>query len=211
MFRVAVAAACVATSAIIGAHAQTFPSRQVTLIATPVGFALLLFCAGLLRAYRRRELRASRAEAETAREDSLRALAELENVRKRARRDVEHAHKFALERFAAELLGVKDSLEMGLEAAAGGGGDVDRLREGKEATLKQLSAVLERFGIGEIDPAGEAFNPELHEAMSMQESAEAEPDSVLAVIQKGYTLHGRLLRPARVIVARAPEPDADGA
>ena len=129
----------------------------------------------------------------------LRAAAELENVRKRAARDVENAHKFALERFANELLAVRHSPEMGL--AAGEEADVESLREGKEATLKQLTAVMERFGVEELDPLGEPFDPTLHEAMTMQPSADAEPGSVLTVFQKGYALNGRLLRPARVIVA----------
>jgi molecular chaperone GrpE len=129
----------------------------------------------------------------------LRAIAEAENVRKRAARDVEHARKYALESFAGELLGVRDSLEMGIAAADTA--DAAALLAGSEATLKQFTAVLERFGIAEIDPLGEPFDPDYHEAMTMQPSAEAEPGSVLTVIQKGYTLNGRLLRPARVIVA----------
>ena len=136
----------------------------------------------------------------------LRAAAELENVRKRAARDVENAHKFALERFAGELLAVRDSLEMGL--ATGEDVDIDSLRQGKEATLKQLVAVMERFGVEELDPLGEPFDPTLHEAMTTQPSADAEPGSVLTVYQKGYALNGRLLRPARVIVAA--EGDAPG-
>ncbi len=132
----------------------------------------------------------------------LRAAAETENVRKRAARDVENAHKFALENFSKELLGVRDSLEMGLSAAESA--DAESLREGSEATLKLLTTVLERFGIEEVDPEGEPFDPELHEAMTMQPSSETEPGSVLTVIQKGYSLNGRLLRPARVIVAAEP-------
>ena len=135
----------------------------------------------------------------------LRAAAEVENIRKRAARDVENAHKFALENFGRELLGVRDSLEMGLVAAESA--DADSLREGSQATLKLLTTALERFGIAEVDPEGEPFDPELHEAMTMQPSAEVEPGSVLTVIQKGYTLNGRLLRPARVIVAAEP-PEA---
>ena len=135
----------------------------------------------------------------------LRAAAETENVRKRATRDVEHARKYALENFGRELLAVKDSLEMGLEAAATA--DADSLREGSEATLKLLATTLERFGIAEVDPEGEPFDPELHEAMTMQPSADVEPGSVITVIQKGYSLNGRLLRPARVIVASEP-PEA---
>jgi molecular chaperone GrpE len=132
----------------------------------------------------------------------LRAAAEVENVRKRATRDVEHARRYALENFGRELLAVKDSLEMGLEAAESA--DADSLREGSAATLKLLATTLERFGVSEIDPEGEPFDPEQHEAMTMQPSADVEPGSVLTVIQKGYSLNGRLLRPARVVVASEP-------
>ena len=128
----------------------------------------------------------------------LRASAEVENIRKRAGRDVENAHKFALERFGKELLGVKDTLEMGLAIE---NASVDSLLEGSNATLKLLAATLERFGIVEVDPAGEPFDPEFHEAISMQPSDDVEPGSVATVVQKGYTLNGRLLRPAMVIVA----------
>lgn len=134
----------------------------------------------------------------------LRTAAELENIRKRAARDMENARKFALERFAAELLPVRDSLEMGLAAANDAG--AEELVEGNRATLKQLVATLERFGVTEVDPQGEPFDPELHEAMTMQPSSDVEPNTVLTVFQKGYTLNGRLLRPARVVVASAPEP-----
>lgn len=132
----------------------------------------------------------------------LRAAAEMENVRKRAVRDVEHARKYALENFGRELLDVKDSLEMGIAAADNA--DTASLLAGSEATLKMLAGTLERFGIAEIDPHGEPFDPELHEAMTMQPSGDVEPGSVLTVIQKGYILNGRLLRPARVIVAAEP-------
>ena len=144
------------------------------------------------------------AEARAAENKDLyyRALAELENIRKRAARDVEQAHKFALERFAGELVGVKDSLELAL--VNGPQSDTKSLLEGSEATLKLLAKAFEKSGIEEINPAGQPFNPELHEAMVMQESSEVPPNNVLQVIQKGYRLNGRLLRPARVIVARAP-------
>ena len=148
------------------------------------------------------ELEAALAKAEENWERYLRAAAELDNVRKRASRDVEKARKFALESFGRDLLDVRDSLEMGLAAAETA--DADSLREGSAATLKLLETVMERFGVEQLDPAGEPFDPELHEAMTMQPSADAEPNSVLTVIQKGYTLNGRLLRPARVIVAAAP-------
>ena len=128
----------------------------------------------------------------------LRASAELENVRKRAARDVENAHKFALERFAADLLSVCDSLEMALEAEDA---SIESLREGSDATLKLLMSVMQRFGVEEVDPEGEPFDPALHEAMTMQPSDDVEPGSVVTVFQKGYALNGRLLRPARVVVA----------
>ncbi|MDJ0700228.1 MAG: nucleotide exchange factor GrpE [Woeseiaceae bacterium] len=139
-----------------------------------------------------------RAKADDNWDRYLRTAAELENVRKRAARDVENAHKFALERFGKDLLAVKDSLEMGLSVE---NADETSLREGSESTLKLLAGTLERFGIVEIDPVGEPFDPEFHEAMTMQPSADAEPGSVLTVIQKGYALNGRLLRPAMVVVA----------
>ena len=148
-------------------------------------------------------IEALQAKADENWDRYLRAAAEIENVRKRAIRDVEHARKYALENFSGELLAVKDSLEMGLVAAESA--DANSLREGSEATLKLLGKTLERFGIVEIDPEGEPFDPELHEAMTMQPSGDVEPGSVLTVIQKGYTLNDRLLRPARVIVASEPE------
>ena len=138
------------------------------------------------------------AKADENWERYLRAAAETENVRKRAARDVENAHKFALERIGKELLGVKDTLEMGISAD---GASVESLLEGSNATLKLLGSTLERFGIVEVDPEGEPFDPEFHEAISMQPSDDVEPNSVLVVVQKGYTLNGRLLRPAMVIVA----------
>lgn len=130
----------------------------------------------------------------------LRTAAELENVRKRAARDVENARRFALERFAGEILGVRDSLELGLDA--GTDASADTLLAGSEATLKLLNTTLRNFGVAEVDPLGEPFDPEYHEAMTMQPSADVEPGSVLTVYQKGYTLNGRLLRPARVVVAQ---------
>jgi len=138
------------------------------------------------------------AKADENWERYLRAAAETENVRKRAARDVENAHKFALERLGKELLAVKDTLEMGIAAD---GASVESLIEGSNATLKLLGSTLERFGIVEVDPAGEPFDPEFHEAISMQPSDDVEPNSVATVVQKGYTLNGRLLRPAMVIVA----------
>lgn len=153
------------------------------------------------------ELAAALAEAEARAEENwarcLRTAAELDNVRKRAARDVERARNFGLEPFAAELLQVRDSLEMGLQAADEEA-TVEALREGTVMTLRQLEAAMEKFGVEQIDPLGQPFDPTLHEAMVTQPS-EAAPDTVLEVVQKGYTLNGRLLRPARVIVARAPD------
>ncbi len=134
----------------------------------------------------------------------LRTAAELENVRKRAVRDQENARKYGIEKFAGELLTVLDSLEAGLEAGANA--SADDLLAGKEATLNLLRSTLEKHGVSEVDPEGEVFNPASHEAISMQPSTTAEPNSVLTVVQKGYDLNGRLLRPARVIVAMEPEP-----
>jgi len=135
----------------------------------------------------------------------LRTQAEMENLRKRAEKDLENAHKYALEKFALELLPVKDSLELGLAAVEENRDEaVGRLREGTELTLKMLGAALEKFGIVEINPVGEAFNPEQHQAMTMQESGEAKPNSVLSVMQKGYALNERVIRPALVVVAKAP-------
>jgi molecular chaperone GrpE len=144
----------------------------------------------------------AQAKAEENWNSYLRAVAELENYRKRVARDLENAHKFGLEKFAADLLDVRDSLEMGLEA--GEKADARSLLAGKEATLRLLNKAFEKQGISEINPIGAPFDPQLHEAMAMQDSATAEPNTVLQVVQKGYQLNGRLLRPARVIVARAP-------
>ena len=145
------------------------------------------------------ELTALQTKADENWDKYLRTAAELENVRKRAARDVEKAHKFAVERFATDILAVCDSLEMAL--ATEDDASVDSLREGNEATLKLLGSVLSRFSVEELDPHGEPFDPSLHEAMTMQPSAEVEPGTVVTVFQKGYALHGRLLRPARVVVA----------
>ena len=145
------------------------------------------------------ELEQAQVKADENWERYLRTAAELENVRKRAARDVENAHRFALERFSKELLAVRDSLEMGL--AAVDSANVESLIEGSEATLKILGSTMQQFGIEVVDPAGEPFDPEFHEAISMQPSDDVEPGSVVTVVQKGYSLNGRLLRPAMVIVA----------
>lgn len=133
----------------------------------------------------------------------VRAQSEIENIKKRNERDLQNAHRYALERFVKDLLPVLDSLELGIQAATSDQSGVTQLREGAELTLKQFHAVLERYQVTVIDPVGERFDPERHQAMVMQPTAEAEPLTVLQVLQKGYTLHDRLLRPAMVIVAQA--------
>jgi len=145
----------------------------------------------------------SEGRAKSHYEQYLRAVAELDNVRKRAQRDIEAANRYGLEKFAAELLPVNDSLELAVQSA--GNADAQSLRKGQEATLQLLSRALQKFGISVIDPQGEPFDPTRHEAMMAQESTTAEPNSVLQVVQPGYELNGRLLRPARVIVSRAPD------
>jgi molecular chaperone GrpE len=155
------------------------------------------------RAELARELAEAQSVASQHRDQLLRAAAELENIRKRASRDVEQAHRYALEKIAQELLPVRDSLE--LAAASAATADAASLAAGQEATLKLLAKAFEKFSIVGIEPVGEPFDPQKHEAIAMQEAPAAEPDSVLAVVQKGYELNGRLLRPARVIVAKSPD------
>ena len=149
------------------------------------------------------ELEEANRKAEEHRERWLRTQAEMENLRRRSEMEIQKAHKFALESFARELLNVVDSLELGLAASTGDSADVLKLREGTELTLKQLLAVLEKFQIRPIDPVGEKFNPDLHQAMAMQPSETAEPNTVVKVFQKGWRLNDRLLRPAMVIIAQA--------
>ena len=135
----------------------------------------------------------------------LRMKAEMENTRRRTQRDLENAHKYALEKFAVELLPVKDSLELGLQAVEQANGNIDNLRQGTELTLNMLSQAFEKFNLKELNPQGEKFNPEHHQAMSIQENAEVEANTVLAVMQKGYVLNDRLVRPAMVMVSKAAE------
>jgi molecular chaperone GrpE len=151
----------------------------------------------------RAELDEARGQAAQQRDLVLRAAAELDNIRKRAARDVEQAHRYALEKLVQELLPVVDGLESAV--LTGARADAASLAAGQEATLKLLKKALERFAVVTLDPQGEPFDPERHEAMAMQDSPTAEPHSVLHVVQRGYELNGRLLRPARVIVARGPE------
>ena len=150
-------------------------------------------------------LESLQSKLEGYRDQALRAQAEAENTRRRASRDVENAHKFAREKFAAELLPVLDSLEKAVEVAAATDG-ARSLAEGVELSLKLFLSVLEKHGIEQIDPTGEPFDPQVHEAMALVPSPHAEPNSVVEVMQRGYLLNGRVVRAAKVVVAKAPDP-----
>lgn len=154
-------------------------------------------------------LRARLADAETragaAKDAQLRAIADLENTRRRLEREASNNLKYAAEKLLGELLAVADSLELGLKAAEGADTSAKALGEGMQLTYRQLMSVLEKNGVRQIDPLGQPFNPDFHQAMSMAPSAEVPANHVLSVMQKGYSLHERLLRPAMVVVARAPD------
>lgn len=149
------------------------------------------------------ELEAARAKADESWDLLLRARAEIENLRRRQAAELEKAHKYALDGFVRELLQVRDSLELGHTAAQEADADLGRLREGTELTLKLLGDVMAKFGVEPVEPLGQTFNPELHQAMTMQPRADVPPNTVVAVLQKGYTLNGRLVRPALVMVSSA--------
>jgi len=140
----------------------------------------------------------------------LRLQADMENLRKRSERELANAHKFALERFTQELLPVRDSLVLGLAAFDNENADSGTLREGIELTLQMLAGAMGKFEIREVNPQDERFDPDFHQAMSIQERADVEPNTVVTVVQKGYTLNDRLIRPAMVIVSKPPAAsDAD--
>lgn len=151
-----------------------------------------------------RELAAAKATIDQQKDSVVRAAAEVDNVRRRAALDVEKAHKFALEKFVNELLPVIDNMERALLAADREQEVILPMIEGVEMTMKSFIEGVGKFGVELIDPQGEAFNPELHQAMTMQPSADVTPNTVIAVMQKGYRLNGRLLRPAMVMVSKAP-------
>ena len=141
----------------------------------------------------------------------LRLHADMQNIRRRAEQDVEKAHKYGQEKLVSELLPVIDNLERALQAAEDRDSDVvSALRQGVELTLKSFVDCLRKFNVEALDPVGEPFDPQFHQAIGMLESNTAEPDTVMTVMQKGYTLNGRVLRPAMVMVARAPTGDTDG-
>ncbi|EON87795.1 MULTISPECIES: nucleotide exchange factor GrpE [Plesiomonas] len=141
------------------------------------------------------------------RDSVLRARAEVDNIRRRAEQDVEKAHKFALEKFANELLPVIDSLERAVELADKQNTDLHAMIEGVELTLKSLYSAMNKFGVEPVDQVGCPFNPDVHQAMSMVESAEHPANHIVMVLQKGYTLNGRLIRPAMVMVSKGNSVD----
>jgi molecular chaperone GrpE len=148
------------------------------------------------------QLKDAEKKAEENWELLLRTKAEMENLRKRTEKDLENAHKYGMEKFVTELLPVKDSMELGLAAEDV---TVESLYEGMQLTMNMLNTAFEKLGLTEINPENEPFDPELHQAMTMQESDQVEPNTVIAVMQKGYLLNERLVRPAMVIVSKKPE------
>lgn len=151
------------------------------------------------------ELAQAKAQVAEQQDSVLRAKADSENARRRAQGEIDKAKKFALERFASELLPVIDNLERALQSADPENEDIKPVLEGIELTHKSFITTVEKFGLAVIDPQGETFNPDLHQAMAMQESADVAPNTVLMVMQKGYQLNGRLVRPAMVAVSKASE------
>ena len=151
------------------------------------------------------QIKQAEQKAEENWELLLRTRAEMDNLRRRTEKDLENAHKFALEKFVSELLPILDSMEMGMAVDENGNPEdtVKALKEGIEMTVNMMKKAFEKFNIKVIDPLNEKFDPELHQAMSMQPSDEVEPNTVIAVMQKGYTLNDRLVRPAMVMVSKA--------
>ena len=147
------------------------------------------------------KLAAAQAQADDNLDQLMRTRAEMENIRRRSEKELTNARKYALEKFAQELLPVIDSMEMGVAAAMDENADISKLREGTEMTLKMFETAIDKFGIKGVHPHGETFNPEHHQAMTMIDSPEHEPNTIIDVMQKGYTLNERLVRPAMVVVA----------
>jgi len=149
------------------------------------------------------KLQQAEEAAERAKDDLLRVQAEMQNLRRRTEQDVEKAHKYGQERFSSALLTVVDNLERALAVASEHEDEVVKaIYDGVDLTLKSMTDCFSKFNIETVDPMGEPFDPQLHQAMSMQENPEVEPNTVIAVMQKGYTLHGRVLRPAMVLVSK---------
>jgi len=148
------------------------------------------------------EAEALAQQIDALKDQTIRAQADVQNVRRRAEQDVEKAHKFALEKFAKELLPIVDGLEKAVEAEVASGNEMTTLREGVEMTLSMFLSGIKKFNLEQVDPIGHPFDPTLHEAMTMVEAPDAEPNTVIAAMQKGYTLSGRLIRPAMVVVSK---------
>ena len=158
-----------------------------------------------------KQLEEAQQQAATNLDKAIRTMAEMDNLKKRVQKDLDDERKYGLAKFAKELLSVLDSLELGIQAATGDSPEVTKLREGSELTIKQFEAVFNKFNIETVDPIGQPFNPELHQAMVMQPSSTVAPNHVITVFQKGYVMNGRLLRPAMVVVAKAEENPASDA
>ncbi|WP_407331246.1 nucleotide exchange factor GrpE [Enterovibrio sp. 27052020O] len=154
-------------------------------------------------------LEASEAKVSEQQDSVLRARADVENMRRRTEQEIDKARKYALERFAGELLPVIDNMERAVELADKNDEAIKPMLEGIELTLKTMKGTIEKFGLKELNPHGEPFNPEFHQAMSIQESAEHEPNTVMLVMQKGYELNGRVVRPAMVMVSKAAAGNVD--
>ncbi|OOE63978.1 MULTISPECIES: nucleotide exchange factor GrpE [Salinivibrio] len=154
-------------------------------------------------------LEASEAKVQEQQDSVLRARADVDNMRRRTEQEVDKARKFALEKFAGELLPVIDNLERAVEMADKEDESIKPMVEGVELTLKTMMDTIDKFGLKAIDPQGQPFDPELHQAMTIQESAEHEPNTVMMVMQKGYELNGRVVRPAMVMVSKAPQGNVD--
>jgi len=154
-------------------------------------------------------LEEAQAQAAQFKDQMLRTQAEMQNLRRRVERDVENAHKYALEKFSGELLPVVDNLERALAASDKTSEAVKPLAEGVELTLKSFIDTLKKFQVEIINPMGQPFSPDLHEAVAIIDAPHAEPNSVIDVLQKGFTLNGRLLRAATVVVAKASAPRVD--
>jgi molecular chaperone GrpE len=150
------------------------------------------------------EIAALKNDVAVAQEQAVRASAEAQNIRRRAEQDVEKAHKFALEKFVADMLPVADNLERSLEAASGQQDNMESVLEGVELTLKSMVDALKRHKVESLNPHGEPFDPQFHQAMSMVPDPNVEPNTVINVFQRGYTLNGRLVRPAMVVVSKQP-------
>ncbi len=157
----------------------------------------------------KKELEEAKQKNHETWDKAVRIQAEMENLKRRTQKDLEDAHKFTLTNFGKALLPVFDSVVLGLQAATGESEEVKKFREGSELTIKQFEALFEKFNILAIDPLGQPFSAEFHQAVLVQAAEDAEPNTVINVFQKGYTLNGRLLRPAMVVVAKAPEKPSE--